>query len=380
MATHNVKRFGAKGNGTTDDTVAIQRAIDTATQSGGRVYFPMGTYKVTSLDLSQQTGIYDRHIALVGDGYQASKIKLNTAGIGIDATGAVNLEFRDLGIWSGDVAPSVGLLLARSMTSVGGANSCVLKNVQVIGTFVHAAIAQCGAELCQFEFVRVRNFAPRAAALFATTNGLGLRPDGNGGYEQFTISTPKGQFPGYGGQCNNYYGCQFTTMTTDGVPIIIEQSFQGNFRGCYIGNDLGDLTPQEGEACVLVSAENSTTYAGPLVFDACNFEGSGKLKGILLARTQDRVQGWFDIHVRNCYFCFYGDRPNQFSIDYAGPGSNPHCLMNSSYLHNARSPYAPDRLRLNYLERSNIFVPWGYLTMNGPTPHSEVTVHNPPQS
>ena len=47
--TINVKDFGATGDGTTDDTTAIQEAIDTAEMSGiAMVYFPRGTYKVSA--------------------------------------------------------------------------------------------------------------------------------------------------------------------------------------------------------------------------------------------------------------------------------------------------------------------------------------------
>lgn len=43
----NVKSFGAKGDGTTDDTAAIQRAIDEAGASGS-VFLPPGTYITTA--------------------------------------------------------------------------------------------------------------------------------------------------------------------------------------------------------------------------------------------------------------------------------------------------------------------------------------------
>ena len=41
----NVKDFGATGDGTTDDTVAVQAAIDSI-PNGGTIYFPPGTYRI----------------------------------------------------------------------------------------------------------------------------------------------------------------------------------------------------------------------------------------------------------------------------------------------------------------------------------------------
>jgi len=44
----NVRDFGAIGNGTVDDSVAIQQAIDSLADSGGTVFFPAGRYLVTA--------------------------------------------------------------------------------------------------------------------------------------------------------------------------------------------------------------------------------------------------------------------------------------------------------------------------------------------
>jgi hypothetical protein len=45
----NVMNYGATGNGTTDDTTAIKAAITAASVSGGIVFLPPGTYKVSSV-------------------------------------------------------------------------------------------------------------------------------------------------------------------------------------------------------------------------------------------------------------------------------------------------------------------------------------------
>ena len=53
----SVKDFGATGNGTTDDTTAIQNAIDSLGTDGGYLWFPIGTYAVEELSISQQSNI-----------------------------------------------------------------------------------------------------------------------------------------------------------------------------------------------------------------------------------------------------------------------------------------------------------------------------------
>lgn len=63
----NVKDWGAKGDGTTDDTLAIQACIDYASLNGMSTYLPDGVYMVSQLIIKPRTRLY-------GNG-RTSKIK-----------------------------------------------------------------------------------------------------------------------------------------------------------------------------------------------------------------------------------------------------------------------------------------------------------------
>ncbi len=47
LGCFNVLEFGAKGDGKSKDTAAIQAAVDAAGKTGGTVVFPAGTYRKT---------------------------------------------------------------------------------------------------------------------------------------------------------------------------------------------------------------------------------------------------------------------------------------------------------------------------------------------
>lgn len=68
----DVESYGAVGDNSTNDTVAIQAAITAAAVEGGTVYFPPGTYIITSA-LTIYTGV-----SLLGAGSEASVIRQTT--------------------------------------------------------------------------------------------------------------------------------------------------------------------------------------------------------------------------------------------------------------------------------------------------------------
>jgi hypothetical protein len=71
----SVKDFGAVGDNTTDDTAAIQTAVDSLSYGQG-LYFPAGTYKITSA-IILPTSI---SFSFFGDGSRASTVRQVTAG------------------------------------------------------------------------------------------------------------------------------------------------------------------------------------------------------------------------------------------------------------------------------------------------------------
>lgn len=97
----SVKDFGAKGDDTTDDTTAVQAAINAVkANGGGSVMIPKGTYKISAALV-----IDSSNVRIIGDGI-ASKIKTysQTAHVfTVAASGGGeidNIIFRDFSIWA----------------------------------------------------------------------------------------------------------------------------------------------------------------------------------------------------------------------------------------------------------------------------------------
>jgi len=86
----DVKAYGAVGDGSTDDTAAIQSAIDAAnTAGGGIVWFPKGNYKLVTNPIKLYSGstptiVPYNNITLLGagsDGINGSQLKQTSTGV-----------------------------------------------------------------------------------------------------------------------------------------------------------------------------------------------------------------------------------------------------------------------------------------------------------
>jgi hypothetical protein len=130
----NVKEFGAKGDGRSDDTLAIRRALATARSAGGAtVYFPAGTYNFapqpTDKGWTPETfksgdpyAVFDlsfSNVALVGDGPKKSVLSFHTLGLTDPVTH-----------YSKTGSSYVKIKRGAAFFVYGGANGAVLTNIQ----------------------------------------------------------------------------------------------------------------------------------------------------------------------------------------------------------------------------------------------------------
>jgi len=142
-ASFNVQDYGAVGDGTTDDTAAIQAAIDASVAAGGgTVYLPPGEYRTTA-----PIDITFHKIRLEGAQEYASVILSDHTGV------AVNLATNN--------QPYIGHLHIKRSTGQGTRGSRTGTGLRVFGDFAGGSSIQC-----HVEYVRIDGFA-RGLDLYA---------------------------------------------------------------------------------------------------------------------------------------------------------------------------------------------------------------------
>jgi hypothetical protein len=195
-----VTQFGADNTGATDTTTAINNAVDALPAAGGGVYFPAGTYKITSALNWKVPGL-----TVITDGAAVTKIVQNTANTPIiqvagqgqsiggltlayttqqttAQTAANGIEFGDATIGSCFMSTFCDLYVQKAYTglaipsslsssSAAGLFSCHLRNIHVNG-YAHHGIGLNGngggghnnCTGCVFENVYIHNNATGSPA------------------------------------------------------------------------------------------------------------------------------------------------------------------------------------------------------------------------
>lgn len=225
----SVKDFGAVGDGVTDDTVAIQAALNYAATSYAAVYLPRGDYKTTA------TLTFYSASTLFGEGLDQSVIRYyGTGGTALALEGTVpspkvKINLYDFGLYN-------------QATGVNGVNmaSCLYSNLarlRIYGFVVGVAISKCWNN--EYDFIYCDANSQDGFNLSTTDanalNFVSCQGVGNG----------RAGFYSEGGRAVLMSNCTWEANGEYGVWISGQNAFRPlsyTIHGCYIeGNGLFEV-------------------------------------------------------------------------------------------------------------------------------------------
>ena len=137
----NVKELGARGDGVTNDTAAIQAAINAATK-GATIYFPVGTYIVSDLKVNRSG------LSFVGEGRES--IIKQSAGANRIAT------FEG----SSDITITKVAFDANGIVSYGGVVFYAARRVRIESTWFTDSASKPAGSNDRYAFVFGRGASP----------------------------------------------------------------------------------------------------------------------------------------------------------------------------------------------------------------------------
>jgi len=127
----NVLDYGAKGDGVTDDYASVLLAIADIPATGGKLYFPAGTYLSSGAVV-----VNNRPISIIGDGMGVSVLQFTS----VTANGAIDLDFnditqncniRDITLLAGNANNGTAIDLAWVTTGSSTHVSCSIERVEI---------------------------------------------------------------------------------------------------------------------------------------------------------------------------------------------------------------------------------------------------------
>lgn len=236
----SVKDFGAVGDGTTDDTAAVQAAVTSCTSLGGSVYVPPGTYLITHLTLVS-------NLCLHGAGPGVSTLKQKNAS-NLDFIGTTTLNhvtIRDLtfnGNKTNQTSMGAGIVLSASDVVI---TNCEVTNFHAYGIYLvngtGCKISDCtvtsNASVGILGGVAANNYVDLVIAnnVVALNGSHGICL-GNGSTANVTRATVTGNDVVSNGQSTSGGGGIWANVGSQFVTIA------GNMVSANLGDNIGIMT------------------------------------------------------------------------------------------------------------------------------------------
>lgn len=141
LTWYNVKDYGALGDGSNDDTAAIQSAITAIPATGGKLFFPAGSFKCTgTLDFSNRRNIIVQGVGgTSGGATTASLLWTSQTGSGtfLNVKGTAGVLFEDMQIayssasFTGRV---IDYRIGSGDAAYGGTKNCLVTGLSGVAT------------------------------------------------------------------------------------------------------------------------------------------------------------------------------------------------------------------------------------------------------
>ena len=273
-ATVTVKDYGASGDGVTDDTASIQAAINGMPDNGGILFFPQGTYKVTSSltvpSIGQEFGNHvlkpisfmgesipnnPGALGLLSDGptvisYTGSGAMFDLM-LGTGATAFFDGSFVDIGIIGDGTTAGTRAIKAYSLT-----RNAIFQNLMIRG-FEENILIEGDCYSSTFINIRLQRAAVHNLHVKGIMNHVSFFNC------LFDIAQDSCVHLERIGSGVNFYGCYFENAGAGGAGYGLEvggPSLGGGFgalnlHGCYLESNWQDIFVQSGttanESCTV---------------------------------------------------------------------------------------------------------------------------------
>lgn len=327
----SVKDFGAVGDGSADDTVAIQAAIDSLS-GAGVVHFPKGTYKVSAtIDLVDVP-----RISLVGDGVSVSKIQAASS-----FTGTILIDAQHTTSIYGAVNTIAGLYLGGATGVTTGIKQRYVSNSSLENLYIQGFSSYgCYAEDSWVNVWQTIKFQSCGTGFYL--NGA----NHNSSYNNVAVSnsTVSGGYVGGSAKVDGNSAVVFNSLlidsanaTSDSLLIIDTgaDQFLTKFNDCYIGEYA------DGAQSIIEMISGTAIFENGIIFADSGYLATLTAGLLEIAELELRL---------NSIAYLYTGTTGQIKL------SNVHTTMANS---SAAFSLAGDTLQPNNLVRSLVAAPYG---------------------